>query len=147
MIIQRGSKERYQEALELVRNFHKEALSEYALRIDESSLVSFFDKCVEQSFLLIDESTNKCEGLIAGQEIKNFISGERFFQETIWYVNEHYRKYGIKLFLEAQEILRQEGFSAIVMVALANSKTDKLFRLYERLGFVPIEHHFIRRLN
>ena len=144
MIIERGSKERYQEALELVKAFHKEALSEYALKIDEDALIKFFDQCVAQSFLLIID--NKCEGLIAGQEIKNPVSGERIFQETMWYVNEPFRKYGIFLFNKAQEILKQEGYAAIVMVCLANSKTEKLFKLYERMGFVPMEHHFIRRL-
>jgi hypothetical protein len=145
MIIERGSKERYQEALDLIKSFHKEALSEYALKIDEDALISFFDKCVTQSFLLIID--NKCEGLIAGQEITNPVSGERVFQETIWYVNEPFRKYGVYLFNKAQEILKLEGYAAIIMVCLANSKTDKLFKLYERMGFVPMEHHFIRRLN
>ena len=144
MIIERGSKERYNEALELVRAFHKEALSEYALKIDEDNLIKFFDKCVAQSFLLIID--NKCEGLIAGQEITNPVSGEKVFQETMWFVNEPFRKYGIFLFNKAQEILKQEGYAAIVMVCLANSKTEKLFKLYERMGFVPMEHHFIRRL-
>ena len=146
MKIERGSKKRYIEALELVRNFHKEALSEYALKIDEDTLIKFFDKCVDQSFLLIDEATNKCEGLIAGIETINPVSGERVFQEAIWYVNGPYRRYGVYLFNKAQEILKQEGFAAIVMVCLANSKTDKLFKLYERLGFVPMETHWLRRL-
>jgi hypothetical protein len=146
MRIERGSKERYNDALELVRAFHKEALVEYALTIDEKCLLDFFDKCVNQSFLLIDEVTNKCEGIIAGQQIRNPVSGHIVFQESIWYVNEAYRKHGVQLFFEAQKILKDEGYSAIIMVALANSKTDKLFRLYEKLGFVPMEHHFIRRL-
>ena len=146
MKIERGSKKRYIEALELVRNFHKEALSEYALKIDEDTLIKFFDKCVDQSFLLIDEDSNKCEGLIAGIETINPVSGVRVFQEAIWYVNGPYRRYGVYLFNKAQEILKQEGFAVIVMVCLANSKTDKLFKLYERLGFVPMEHHFLRRL-
>jgi GNAT superfamily N-acetyltransferase len=145
MIIERGSKERYTEALELVRAFHKEALSEYALKIDESALISFFDKCVAQSFLLIID--NKCEGLIAGQEVISPVSGEKVFQESMWFVNEPFRKYGIFLFNKAQEILKQEGYAAIVMVALANSKTDKLVKLYEKLGFIEMERHYIRRLN
>ena len=146
MKIERGSKERCADVIELVRNFHKEALSDYALKIDEDSLIKFFDKCVAQMFLLIDEKTDKCEGLIAGQEIINPVSGERTFQEIMWYVNEHYRKHGVYLFYKAQEILKQEGFAAIIMVCLANSKTEKLFKLYERLGFIPLEHHFIRKL-
>ncbi len=145
MIIERGSKYRYEEALELIRAFHKEALSEYALKIDEATLISFFDKCVAQSFLLIID--NKCEGLIAGQEIKNPVSGERIFQETVWFINEPFRKYGVYLFNEAQEILKQDGYSAIIMVCLANSKTDKLVKLYEKLGFIEMERHYIRRLN
>ncbi len=144
MKIERGSKERYNDALNLVKAFHKEALSEYALKIDEDNLIKFFDKCVNQSFLLIID--DKVQGLIAGQEIINPVSGERVFQETIWYINEQYRKYGVHLFYEAQEILKQEGYAAIVMVCLANSKTEKIFRLYERMGFVPMEHHFIRKL-
>ncbi len=144
MIVERGTKEFYGEALELVRAFHKEALSEYALKIDEENLLKFFDKCVEQSFFLL--INGKCEGVIAGQEITNPVSGEKTFQEAIWYVNEPYRKYGVHLFYKAQEILKADGFTAIIMVCLANSKTDKLIKLYERMGFVPMEYHFIRRL-
>jgi len=146
MIIERGTKERYPEVLDLIKSFHKEALSEYALKIDEATLIKFFDKCVAQSFLLIDEDTNSCEGLIAGQEIINSVSGERIFQEMIWYINEPFRKYGVYLFHKAQEILKQEGYAAIVMVCLANSKTDKLTQLYEKLGFIPMEQHWIRKL-
>jgi len=146
MRIERGSKERYNDALDLVRSFHREALSDYAVKIDEKNLLEFFDKCVNQSFLLIDEKTNKCEGLIAGQEVKNPVSGEKFFQESIWYVNEPFRSYGVGLFHKAQELLREEGYKAIIMVCLANSKTEKLIKLYERMGFVPMEYHFIRRL-
>ena len=146
MIIKRGTKEHYPEVLDLIKSFHKEALSEYVLKIDEATLLKFFDKCMAQMFLLIDEDTNICEGLIAGQEIINPVSGERVFQETIWYVNEPFRKYGVYLFYKAQEILKQEGYTAIVMVCLANSKMDKLIRLYEKLGFVPMEQHWIRKL-
>ena len=144
MIIERGTKEHCQEAIELVRNFHKEALSEYVLKIDEANLIKFFDKCVAQSFFLIIDG--KCEGIIAGQEIINPVSGEKIFQETIWYVNKPYRRDGVYLFYKAQEILKQEGYAAMVMICLANSKTEKLIRLYERMGFAPIEYHFIKRL-
>ncbi len=145
MIIERGTKERLTEILDLVRAFHKEALSEYALKIDEDTLIKFYDKCIGQTFLLIID--NKCEGLIAGQETINPVSGERIFQETIWYISEPFRKYGVYLFNKAQEILKQEGYAAIIMVCLANSKTEKLFKLYERMGFIPMEHHFIKKLG
>jgi len=146
MRIERGSKERYDDALELVYSFHKEALSEYALKINQDTLVKFFDKCVEQSFLLIDDATNKCIGLIAGIETTNQVSDERMFEEKIWYINQAYRSNGVYFFNKVQEMLKADGFDIMTMVCLANSKTEKLFKLYERLGFVPMEHHFMRRL-
>jgi GNAT superfamily N-acetyltransferase len=144
MIIERGSEERYKEALEVIKNFYEESLHEYDTRLDEKKLIDSFDKYKYGSFLLI--INGKCEGILAGVGVTSPLNNDMIYQEMIWYVNKPYRKYGVYLLNKAQEILKQEGYKAIIMVCLYNSMTDKLIKLYEKMGFKMFESHFIRNL-
>lgn len=144
MIIERGKEAHYQGALQLVKNFYNEALKEYDPNINEKYLLSTFDKLKNNSFLLIIDG--KVEGLIAGQSVNSPINQEKVYQEIIWYVNEPHRRYGVYLLKEAMKQLKEEGYSAMVMVCLHNSMKDKLFEFYQRIGFAPMEYHFLRRL-
>jgi GNAT superfamily N-acetyltransferase len=144
MTIERGSEARYSEALELIRNFYRESLSEYGLTFDDAFIVSNFDKYKDNAFLLIVDG--KCEGVMAGLDVKSPLNNDRVFQEVIWYVNEKYRSKGVLLLKKAQEILKSEGYASMVMVCLHNSKTDKLFKFYEKMGYKPLETHFIKPL-
>ena len=144
MIIEKGSEARYLEALGVVRNFFNEALKEYIPNLNEEFIVKNFDKYKDNAFLLIID--DKCEGILAGQEIRHPLNNEKVYQEVIWYVNEPHRRYGVYLLKKAINILQEEGYKFMDMVCLYNSKTDKLFEFYQRLGFKPLETHFIRSL-
>lgn len=129
---------------QIVRNFYNEALKTYDPNIDEKYFLSTFDKLKDNSFLLIIDG--KVEGIIAGITVNSPINQEKVYQEIIWYVNEPHRKYGVRLLKEAMKQLKEEGYAAMVMVCLHNSMREKLFEFYQKLGFMPMEYHFLRRL-
>ena len=144
MIIERYSDKYRKDIAWLVECFQDEALKEYGLEFNEVVLSNTIDELKGQAFLLIIDG--KCEGLLAGKEVKTPLSNDPIWHEVIWYVSEKYRRYGVFLLKHARAILKDEGYVAMVMIALANSKTKKLFNLYNRLGFVPMETHFIQKL-
>lgn len=137
------------DVIEITRNFHAEAIKDYEQYIDESTFVDtvtkFRDQNARHSFLLVVDE--KCQGVLSGFECKTTYNGKRVFQELVWYVNAPYRKYGVILLRKAEEFAKTEGFDAMVMSLLENSKSDKLKTFYNRMGFKPMETHFIKDLN
>lgn len=129
----------------LIVNFYTEALEEYNPRgINMAVVEHLIDKYAEYSLLLIVD--NKCEGVIAGECVSNMFDSARVFQEVIWYINRPFRKYGVKMIKMAEDMLRSNGFKSMIMACLHNSKTDKVMKFYQRIGFVPAETHFIKEL-
>lgn len=136
----------------LVAQFFDEVLSEFGIPYDENALNHTIALLKAQAsnegytggFLAIKDG--KAVGLIAGKDVKTPWSNERIWHEVVWFMSEPYRKYGVKLLKEARKQLKAEGFSAMVMVHMANSKPDKLERLYKLFGFVPMETNYIGRL-
>lgn len=138
----------YLDVVKLVENFHEEAVGEYTGLFDPNALIETIknlkDGNAQNAFLLI--MNGSCEGILAGVEFKSMTSGQRIFQEIIWYVNKPFRRYGVKLLLEAQRLLKLNGINIMIMAVMENSKTEKIKRFYERLGFKPMEVHYMRNL-
>lgn len=144
MIIERYSEKYREDIAGLVQDFQDYSLTEYGLTFNSAVLSKTIDELKEQSFLLIVDG--RCEGLLAGKEVKTPISTDRVWQEVIWYVSPDYRGVGVFMLQKAKKILKDEGFTSIAMVVMHNSKTKKLFRYYEGLGLKPTETHWIGRL-
>lgn len=144
MIIEPYTDNRREEVIRLVRDFHQEALAGFGQRLDVEVLLSSIDKLRTHSFLLIVGS--ECVGLLAGAEIPPLIGFNKIYQEVIWYVDRKYRSKGVYLLKYAIKTLKEDGFSHIVMTALANSKTEKIGVFLKKLGFIPLEIQFIKEL-
>lgn len=137
---------------ELVVQFFNEALSEFGIAFNEEALNSTIALLKNQAsdggytggFLAVKDG--KAHGLIAGKDVTTPWSNDRIWHEVVWFMSEPHRKHGVKLLKEARKQLKAEGFSAVVMVHMVNSKAEKLERLYKALGFVPMETNYIGRL-
>lgn len=138
----------YLDVVNIVNNFYDEAIKLYDVDIDRAVLADTITKVTANNsgnvFLLVNN--DKCEGVLAGIEIQGLLNRKKVFQEIIWYINKPFRRYGVALLKKAQEILKAEGFNTIIMAVLENSKTEKIKRLYERMGFINFESHWIRSL-
>jgi len=144
MIVERYSEKYVHDIVGLVRAFQDESLKEYGVKFNTSALAKTMEELKDGAFLLIKDSN--CVGILAGKDAQTPISTELIWQEVIWYVAERYRRYGVYFLKHARKVLKDAGYTQMVMVTMHNSKTQKLFDLYGRLGFVPMETHFLGRL-
>lgn len=136
------------DVMKLIENFHKEAAGEYLGVFDPETTISTIKTITasrpDNVFLLILDGV--CEGLLAGVEFPAMASDKRIFQEIIWYVNTPFRKHGIKLYKYAEKMLKERGISIMIMAVLENSKTKKIKSFYERIGYKPMEVHYMKEL-
>jgi GNAT superfamily N-acetyltransferase len=148
MTIEPYSDKYFNDVIKIVENFHKEAVGEYDEAFDVGSIVHFIETNREANsnnalLLIIDDV---CQGMIFGTSFKSMLNERKIWQEIIWYVNEPYRRHGIKLLKEMEKLLKSNGVSIMIMAVLENSKTEKLKEFYERLGFKKMETHYTRNL-
>jgi len=144
MKIERYTDQYEDDVRRLVQAFMAESLAEYGLTFSEGALQKQIDLLKGQAFVLVIDG--RCQGILAGKEVYTPTGGDKVWHEVIWYVDEDHRKYGIRLLDAARGILKAEGFTSMVMVYMHNSKSDKLARLYTRLGMQPMETNYIGRL-
>ena len=138
-------KEDYPGAVGLIAEFAEEAFSEYGTYLELEKLQQTFDSGFETSFgAFID---GKMVGVFGGRIVDDLCSGAPVYHEMIWFVNKDHRTQGMKLFRHAMRWCKEQGITRMLMIALHNSKTDVLFKLYERLGFKPMETHFIKEID
>ena len=135
----------FEGVLQLLKEFQKESLDLYNLFCDEKIALSIMQKFLGYSFVLDDNGV--IGGVIAGTIINYPLNNEKIYHEQIWYVNKTYRKYGIKLYLKLEQYCKQNNIKKIIMVSMANSKTQKLEEFYKRLGYTLLEQHFIKNLE
>ena len=148
MIIEHYSERWALDVVRLVENFHKEAAGEYLGLFDLGTIRETIAKLqgeqADNAFLLIVDDV--CQGILAGVEYKSLSSCKRIFQEVIWYVNPEFRRFGVALLKNAEKRLKGAGIDIMIMAVLENSKTGKIKSLYKRLGFKPMESHYVRTL-
>ena len=136
------------DVLKIVENFHKESVIEYDATFDVQAVIRTIKTQTETNangaFLLIVDG--KCEGLLFGVQTKSLLNDSQMFQEIIWYVNKPFRRYGVNLLREVENRLKLSGVSTMIMAVMENSKTEKIKSFYKRLGYKPMETHFVRTL-
>jgi len=148
MIIETYSDKYYNDVIQIMDNFYVEAIQAFDDSFDKNVLAETITKLKDSgtgnAFLLIID--DKCEGMLAGIEAPSMLNDKRVFQEIVWYVNKPFRKYGIRLLKKAQEMLKADGFDTMIMAVLESSKPVEIKRLYERMGFMLFETHYIKAL-
>ena len=131
-------------AIELMQEFQDESLGEYGLEIKVEQAKELLKKYVDTSLVAIRD--NKIVGVIAGT-ITDYPLGGKIFQEIVWYVSKKHRVCGLLLFRELEEYCKKIGVSHIVMVHMANLKSQKLGKFYQRIGFKPLEIQYIKTVG
>ena len=79
------------------------------------------------------------------------LSGELMVEEHMWYILPEYRSLAAtRAFLAAAEAWgRERGATQFLLTSslLANIQSDRVMRMYGRLGFQPFETVFIRPIG
>lgn len=70
--------------------------------------------------------------------------GEISAIEAFWYVRQGRRGCGIKLLKEFERQAIASGATRLTVVHLSNLMPSKLKRVYDRLGYKPIEEHYMK---
>jgi len=148
LIIRKAEKKDIPEAIELIKWFEKDQVSEYHRIITDE----IYAKKVAETFLdttLIAEKDNRIIGLISGVILTHPLNNEKIFQEYLWLVAPEYRKNGTALeLLKAMEKKAKEkwGCKLFILGFLGNRRPITFMYLYEHLGYKFLEAHYIKEL-
>jgi len=138
----------FQDVVKLVEKFYEEHLKEIYGKAERKVIFEtinrFSGENSQNAFLLIVDGS--CVGLLAGVELKSEINNEKFFQEILWCIEKPYGQNFRYLIKRAQIMLQSRGFSIIIMAVIENSKSLKVERIYQRIGFNKLETHYMRKL-
>jgi GNAT superfamily N-acetyltransferase len=92
--------------------------------------------------IFVSEAEEHITGMIALLVFDHPYSGVRTASEMVWWVEPESRGVGLRLLDAAEEWARGGGAEIMQMVA----PTEAIGRLYERLGYKPVETSYQRRL-
>ena len=96
------------------------------------------EQLLEVGCVLVSET-----GMAAAISAECWFAGVKSAQELFWWSEGHD---GIELRQALEDWAREQGCQTFAMICLENEKTPVLTRLYRRAGYVPMEHHFTKRL-
>jgi GNAT superfamily N-acetyltransferase len=111
----------------------------------EEKLRNLITVCRENSFVLSVDG--QVVGIIAGIIGNSMLSDRPVYQEIVWFVDEKYRKYGIKLLKHIEKWCEDNNIDQIIMALMVNSKADKLDKFYNMMGYEQFEIHYIKNLG
>lgn len=94
-----------------------------------------------------DTRIGKVVGVFSGYYTTYILNNEKLFHELVWYVHPDHRKgCGMKLYKHCENHVKISGAKKMVMIHMATDKSEKLTKLYEQMGFKPLETHYIKEL-
>jgi len=130
--------------LALIDEFFAESLAEFGSTVDTDFIAGVFTKVRETSFVAIKDG--KVVGLLAGQVVTDTLSGEETYAELMWFVLKEHRSCGARLLKFVEDWVKEKGIKRMMMVHMCNDKEDQLREFYLRLGYRPMEVHYIKEL-
>jgi len=145
-MIRQAKLEDIERSIYLFEEFVKESLDEYNFKLDVNHVINIASKYVDTSFVV--EKDNKIVGVVAGYIDSSILDGSKVYNEVVWFVSKPYRKYGIRLLKELEnKCMNGWGVKHIVMMYIENCNADKMGEFYKRVGYKPLERHFIKTLG
>jgi len=128
----------------LIDEFYTESIEEFGSEIDTDFLAGVFTKLRDSSFVAIKDG--KVVGLLAGQVVMDMLSGAETYAEIMWFVLKEHRSCGARLLKFVEDWVKEKGMKRMMMVHMCNGKEDQLREFYKRLGYRPMEVHYIKEL-
>jgi len=76
--------------------------------------------------------------------VSPLVFGSRLIaQEVVWYVKKTHRTVGVRLLKYIENLMKNKGCQDIMMVGLDG---DRSCEFYERFGYKPFQHSYMKRL-
>lgn len=140
-IVRSAKEEDYPGVLKLIREFIDERLERVGFGFYEGHLFEKMKQYKDTSFVL--EMDGEIAGVLAGTVIPDLPTGQMCYQEIMWFITKEKRSKGVVMLKEIINIIKEAGVHRIVMVALENETLGMLEHIYKRLGFNPLERHYL----
>ena len=96
----------------------------------------------ENGLVLVYEQDGCALGMIGVMATFHPYSGQPVMSEMFWYVEPESRGAGVRLLRAAEQWARDNGVLDSIMI----SPSPKVSAFYQRMGYVPLEEQFIKRL-
>ena len=125
------------------------ASSQFLRKFDMDKFVAFWNAIIksEQGIIFAAFDDGEIIGAIGGMAFPEPYSGELIVQEFFWFVRPGHRgTAGIRLYKAFEEWSRDKQAVAIRMVHLMDSMPEKLSRVYQQLGYTPVETMYTKEL-
>ncbi len=126
------------------------ASSEFLKGFDLSRFCELWQRILESDtgvIFAVDGNDGQYAGAIGGLMFDEIYSGRKTATELYWFVRDGHRGHGLKLYRAFEAWARERGCEEIRMIHLMDSMPEKLNRVYQHLGFRPIETHFAKELT
>ena len=124
--------------------FGQDASYRGRIHISPGSVAQFAQRLMASpdGAVYVAERAGVVVGMIALTVFEHPMSGERIVVELAWWVEPEARGCGLKLLQQAETWGRAQGATRLQMIA----PTPVVERLYQRLGFEPVERTYQRGL-
>lgn len=96
----------------------------------------------DEAVMLVAEREGAVIGMLALLLYPHPMSGERVASEIVWWVEPEHRGSGLRLLRAAERWACEHGAAVLHMIA----PNDRIGALYQRLGYVPVETAWQRRI-
>ncbi len=150
MKIRRVTTEDIHHIMPLIMAFHKETLEPFGMGFDIKSVEALIKLFAEQHIGLVVEDGHQLVGVIGGAIAPSFTDFNiKIFNEAIWYVLPDHRggSSGVKLLKLVEDYCRNIGIHKIAMIGMYNDDRERLAGFYSKMGYRPLETHYIKDLN
>ena len=118
---------------------YREALVE---NIDQIAATSRFLIESDQGVIFVVDEQDGLSGMIGMLLFRHHFSGELVAGELVWWMDHEHRGTGVRLLKQAEQWAARNGAQRIQMIA----PNEDVGRIYQRLGYAPIETAYQRTL-
>lgn len=151
MIVRRATAEDSEQYSRMAAAFHAASPIHSAVPFDSDGFANFFLSAIANPDMGVwaTEKDGKLIGIAGALCYPMYFSpSHRVAQEIWWYLSPEARGSGAgKQMYDAIEAwAKEQGATALFMIALEDKRSDKMAKLYMRQGFIPMERTFFKEV-
>ena len=152
MIVRQAKATDLEQYVKLAKDFHDASPMHGVADFDENGYANFFLNAIVNPDIGIwlAEIDNEIVGIAGALLYPLYFSPTNLVaQELWWWLTPASRGSGVgsKMFKQIEQWSQEKGAKALFMIALEDSKVQKMEKVYARAGFRPLERTFIKEVK
>lgn len=147
MIVRQANESDIPQILKNGRTF-TESIGYDGIEYDEAEMLEATRQMMADGLLVIAEVDGIHLGGVGALRTPVFMSKSVLAMERFWWVVPDQRAYGVgkALLFAFEKAAKEAGCTHVAMIALENADLPKVSALYQKAGYAPSEHTFMKRL-